>query len=291
MKKISYVNGKFVPHSTASVSIEDRGYVFSDGVYEVFQVRQGIILNGDGHMQRLQRSLAGLKIRSVLSPAEIRVITAQLLQHNNIQDAVIYLQVTRGVAPRNHAFPSASVVPSMVMTLLDMPKPKPQEYEQGVKVITHPDLRWKRRDLKTISLLPNILAKEEAAQKGAVEAVLIEDNKTVTEGSATNVYMVDNQDVVWTHPDDGAILGGITRSNLLTIARNAGIQVREETFTEAQLLAAKEAFLTSTTKHVLPVTKINDKPVGDGKVGSVTKQLGAMYEGFIDAQLEGLVRQ
>ena len=284
-ERVSYVNGAFLPHSKAYVHIEDRGYLFSDGVYEVFEIRQGIILNFEHHMARLVRSLNGLKIHYAVKQTEIHVLALQLLSHNMLGDAVVYLQISRGVAPRGHAFPVPEVIPSVIMTIIELPRNTSQEYEQGVRAITCPDMRWKRRDLKTISLLPNILAKEEAAQHKAAEAILIEDDQTVTEGSSTNLFIVDDARVIRTHPANGAILGGVTRQNLIVLAHSTGLIVREEPFSLSDLLKAKEVFLTSTTKHVLPITMINDVMIGEGKVGEITRQLMALYEAFIEGQL------
>lgn len=287
MERISYINGEFVPHKNATVSIDDRGYLFADGVYEVLQVCQGVAINYDDHMKRLQRSLSGLRIDYSLNAESILPVIKQLLQKNKTQSGVIYLQITRGVAARAHAFPNPPVAPTILMTLMSSIPTSKADREYGVKAITHPDLRWKRRDLKTISLLPNILAKEAASQQQAVEAILVEENKTVTEGSSMNVFMVDNHQVIWTHPEDGSILGGITRRNIILLAQSAGLRIKEQSFDQEKMLQGTEVFLTSTTKHVLPVVNINNKIVGDGKVGPITRQLIAVYEAFVEGQIGG----
>lgn len=286
MTRISYVNGQYVEHDKAMVHIEDRAHVFADGVYEVMYVSRGVILNADDHIARLIHSLAGLDIVYPVSLNQISHLVMELVARNHcLQDAMIYLQISRGVAPRNHAFPIPPVAPSVIMTLSPLPKPKDQEYEQGVTAITHPDLRWKRRDLKTVSLLANILAKQEAAKQGAVEAILIEDNDVVTEASASNVFIVDQKGVVLTHPKNNLILAGVTRKNLLKLLAKHDIVYREETFTQAQLKQAKEVWITSTTKHILPVVTIDGKSVGTGQVGEVAKRLRTLYAAFVEEQI------
>jgi D-alanine transaminase len=255
-------------------------------VYEVFQVSQGIALNYTDHMERLQRSLKGLQIKSPLTAAGIQSIVAQLLKKNNQSDATIYLQITRGISERAHIFPHPAVAPTVIMSLIRPPKSTPQEYEQGAKAIIVPEIRWKRRDLKTISLLPNILAKQEAHTKGAVEAIFVEDDGVITEGSSMNVFMVDSHNVIWTHPENNHILSGVTRRNIIVLAETIGLRVKEHVFTENALLEAKEVFLTSTTKHVLPVTTINDTIINEGNVGPLTKQLMTTYGAFLEGQLE-----
>lgn len=283
--RISYVNGRFVLHGQASVSIEDRGYLFGDGVYEVMLVQKNTIVNQQDHMTRLRRSLQGLAIPYEVHAEDLSALILELLKQNAVEEGIVYLQVSRGVAPRNHAFPTPALTPSMVMMFLGAPVQARKDYEQGVSAITQPDMRWKRRDLKTISLLPNILAKEEAAKQQAAEAILVEEPDVITEGSSSNVFIVDAHHVLHTHPDNGAILGGVTRKNILRLARTAGIVVQEEPFTLSQMLKAREVFLTSTTKYALPVTQINGVKVGDGKVGDVTRKIMAMYEAFIEGQL------
>lgn len=287
MSKISYLNGKYVPHEDALIHVEDRGNVFSDGIYEVMLVRDHVILNFNDHIARLKRSLDGLQIQYVVDAEFIHQIITRLLNENGLSEGVIYLQITRGIAPRNHLFPASDVQPTIWMIVSQPVFPSVIEYENGVSAITYPDLRWKRRDLKTISLLANILAREEARKQQATEAILYEENNIVTEGSSTNIFIVDQDDCIWTHPSSHLILSGVTRQNLLKLARIEGICLKEEGFSLTQLQQAKEVFMTSTTKHILPITVIDHKPVADQKIGDVTKQLTKLYRHFITSQISG----
>lgn len=285
MDKISYVNGEYVEHNNALVHIEDRGYVFADGVYEVALIKNAVIIDWEEHCQRLQNSLDGLKINFKVSPKELEIIIRELLSCNSMNTGVLYLQITRGIAPRLHHFPPASVKPFVTMTLSDF-KPLTQALlETGAKAITAPDLRWKLRNLKTISLLPNILAKQEAVNAGAEEAILFEENGKITEGSSTNVFMVDEEGYIFTHPANENILNGITRMGVIKVAKENKINVLEQSFTTDILKNASEVFITSTTKHILPITNIDGKNIADGKVGNVTKKLMKLYSDYINKQL------
>lgn len=285
MPKISYINGKFVDHKDTSVSIEDRGYQFSDGVYEVVYVRDSALIDWQAHCDRLKNSLDGLKIDYQVSPDALRDIIRELLKRNELTNAALYLQITRGVAKRDHQFPTDAVSPSVIMTVGEAKFPSKAQYETGVKTITCPDQRWKRRDLKTISLLPNTLAKQAAVEQGAAEAILVEDDGYITEGSSTNFFIVDKEGVLRTHPTTQRILGGITRMGVLKVARNNGIAVKEEAFTPEEALNAKEAFITSTTKHILPVVELDGNVIGSGKPGAITKRLMSLYEEFVAKQV------
>jgi D-alanine transaminase len=287
MTKISYVNGQYTDHVDASVSIDDRGYVFSDGVYDVALIKNGRYIDWPEHCERLQRSLDGLRINYRVSNDGLKAIVDVLLQKNGLSDAMLYLQITRGAAPRNHPFPSPEQEPALVMTVSQAKLPPATQYENGVAVITLPDLRWKRRDYKTISLLPNIMAKQEAMEAGAEEAILVEDDGFVTEGSATNFFIVNKYGALQTHPLNPRILGGITRMGVLKVARENGIKVLEAAFTKDEMNLAQEAFITSTTKHILPVSNIDGKNIGTGKPGDVTKKLIVFYKEYIAKQIEG----
>jgi D-alanine transaminase len=283
--KISYVNGEYVEHNNALVHIEDRGYVFSDGVYEVALIKNAVIIDWEEHCQRLQKSLDGLKINFKVSKKELEIIIRELLSCNSMNTAVLYLQITRGIAPRLHQFPPASVKPFVTMTLSYF-KPLSQTLlETGAKAIMLPDLRWKLRNLKTISLLPNILAKQEAVNAGAEEAILFEEDGKVTEGNSTNVFMVDEKGCLLTHPANENILGGITRMGVINVAQSNSINVLEQAFNTDSLKNASEVFITSTTKHILPITNIDGKNVADGKVGETTKKLMKFYSDYINKQL------
>ena len=285
MVRISYVNGDYVEHSKAYVHIDDRGLLFSDGVYEVISVKKGTLIDWRLHFERLERSLNGLQISMTMQESKLYDVITKLLKKNLMHDsAMVYLQITRGVAPRNHNFP-VGVAPSLVATVAPLPAPKPSEYEHGVTVISHPDLRWQRRDIKSLSLLPNVLAKQKASEAGAAEAVLVESSGIVTECSTSNFYIVDKKNIVRTHPANEHILGGITRAGLLSTAKESGIKIVEKPFKLDDVYSASEAFITSTTKYILPVTKIDGRTIGSGNPGKVTRQLMEKYAHYIERQV------
>ena len=277
MPKIAYVNGRFVPLADASVNVEDRGYQFSDGVYEVCLVIGGRYWDEAGHLARLDRSLAALSIARPMADGPLRSVMAELLRRNRLRDALVYMQVTRGVAPRNHPFPAKAVAPSLVMTAKRFDAGKSAALaRRGVAVITAPDIRWARVDIKSVSLLPNVLAKQKAAEAGAAEAWLIRDD-FVTEGSSSNAWIVDESGAIVTHPLGERILGGITRETVIRCAEALQIRVIERAFTREEAARAKEAFLTSATNLVMPVISIDGAPVGDGKPGPTAARLREAY--------------
>jgi D-alanine transaminase len=285
MARISYVNGEFVEHAHARVSVDDRGYQFSDGVYEVILIKSVTPIDWQLHMERLRRSLAGLRITYTVDEALLRGIIKSLCAKNHLANASIYLQISRGVAPRDHAFPATQVAPFVVMTISPYTKAD-AVYVEGASAITLPDLRWKRRDYKTISLLPNILAKQQAVEAGAIEAILFEEDDVVTEASASNVFMVDTKGVLKTHPANNFILGGITRLGVIEVAKEQSIAVEETCFSKDDLMRAAEIFITSTTKHVLPIIAVDGHNIGDGKVGEVTRKLIKAYAVYVDRQID-----
>ncbi len=282
MSRIAYVNGRYLPIGAPAVQIEDRGYQLADGVYEVCKVVAGQFRDLDRHLDRLERSLAAVRIPMPMARRALELVMRETWRRNGLPDAMVYLQVSRGVAPRNHAFPS-TVRPSLVVTVRPSRLPSAREMEHGVRVITLPDERWARCEIKSISLLPNVLAKQSAVEAGCREAWLVDGEGHVTEGASSNAYIVDRDGRVVTHPLGPAILGGITRSIILELARAAGIEVVERAFTVEEAMAAREAFLTSTTSLVLPVTEIDGRPVANGRPGTVTTRLAALY-----ASAEGL---
>lgn len=283
MARIAYVNGRYLPIGRPAVALEDRGYQFADGVYEVVKTVFGQPRDLERHLDRLERSLGELRIAMPMSRAALRRVIAETLRRNAIRHAIVYIQVSRGTAPRNHIFPK-NAVPSLVVTARRAPFPKPAEIEDGVDVVTLPDQRWKRCDIKSISLLPNVLAKQQAAEQGAREAWLIDADGFVTEGSSANAYIVDQSGTIITRPLGGEILGGITRQNVFAAAKAAGVPIVERPFTVAEARAAREAFLTSTSSLVLPVTRIDGQSIGNGKPGSITCRLLDAY-----LQAQGLV--
>lgn len=282
--RISYINGEYVDHTQASVHIEDRGYQFSDGVYEVVYIHQGVCIDWQAHMDRLQFSLAGIKINYAVDSTTLHKITQELLRRNNLTNAMLYLQITRGVSKRLHPFPEASVKPVLVMTVAPCEAGISQKHETGVGTITTRDTRWKLRHYKTISLLPNVLAKQEAVEQNMEEAILIEDDGTVTEGSATNIFIVDTHGVLHTHPANEAILGGITRQGVIDIAKENGYSVIEKSFKKEALYHTTEMFMTSTTKCILPIISCDEKVIGKGSVGDITKALMSAYYTYLEQQ-------
>lgn len=276
------MNGRYVRAAEAAVHIEDRGYQFADGAYEVVAVANGTLVDEKPHMVRLERSLKELAIGWPVAPRALKHVIAEVVRRNRIDAGMVYIQITRGVAPRDHAFPP-QVGPALVVTARRLPPQRPDLAERGVSVVTIPDIRWHRCDIKSISLLPNILGKQQAKNAGAYEAWQVDGDGVVTEGTSTNAWIVDANGAIVTHPADHAILGGITREAVLKLARAAGMKVIERPFTAADALAAREAFLTSTTAAVLPVVAIDGRTIGNGHPGMTTTELRRRY-------LEAIVR-
>lgn len=276
MPRIAYVNGRYRPIAEAAVSIEDRGFQFADGVYEVMRIVDGGCCFLDRHLARLARSLEALAIAMPVSHQVLIGVLGQTLRRNGLREGVVYLQISRGAAPRNHLYPKAAR-PSLVVTVRRAHPPSAREVEEGVGVLTLPDERWKHCEIKSISLLPNVMARQRAATAGCREAWLIDAQGLVTEGSASNAYIVDADGRLITRPLGPEILGGVTRSVVLEVAREAGIEVVERAFTPEEAKAAREAFLTSTSAPVLPVTAIDGQSVANGHPGSLTQLLHARY--------------
>jgi D-alanine transaminase len=273
-KDIVYVNGSFVPRAEARISVEDRGFVFGDGVYEVLRVINGRPFAARFHNTRLKRSLEGVRISLAAgdSPESLTEIARQLLRENGLLEgeATIYMQITRGVATRAHNFPAPDVAPTIYISAARF-TPYSELAQNGAPAITHPDLRWGRCDLKTLNLLPNVLASQTAKERGAFEAMLIRDG-VVTEGTKTNFFgVVDGS--LRTHPSDTHILPGITRSVLRDLARTVNIDFDETPIRAEEIPRLSELFLTGTTTDVMPVVRLDDKPVGKGKPGELTKKL------------------
>jgi D-alanine transaminase len=284
MARISYVNGRYLPHSEAMVHIEDRGYQFADGIYEVILVKNGVLINADKHFDRLKKSLAEISINSPYTTSSLKIIIHELLKQNYKFDGSIYLQITRGVAKRAHEFPNSNVKPSLVITLSPLRYSLEKLYEIGTKVITFPDLRWKRRDIKSIALLPNILAKQKAIENNAREAWLFDENSNITEGSSSTSYIVKNNSII-THPLTQEILPGVTRTLVLNLAKTVNIKIEERIFSIDEAKSAEEAFLTSTTVGVIPIVKIDTSMIGKGKPGPITKKLIELYKNHINEQV------
>jgi len=282
--KISYLNGKFLPHEEALVPIEDRGFQFADGVYEVVPFFNATMFEFDSHYDRLERSLGELKIKNPLSREVCRDLFKAMIEKNTLSEGIVYLQITRGVAPRDHAFPKSGIAPTVVATAkaLDMDLIKERNRE-GVSVILYPENRWARRDIKSISLLGNVLAKEAAVQAGGYEAWFIEADGTVTEGTASNAWIATSGGVLVTRKADHTILSGITRMAVLN--GGGGVTgIEERPFTADEAKSAQEAFLTSTTSCVMPVVKIDDTVIGNGRPGQVTQAAQKAFTEIVKEQ-------
>jgi D-alanine transaminase len=278
MPRIAFVNGRYVPHRAAAVHIEDRGYQFADGVYEVVAVRAGAPVNLPLHFARLARSLGELRIAAPVGERVLERLVAEMVRRNRLADGIVYLQVTRGVAPRDHAFP-APRRPSLVMTARRAMPPSDEQVAKGVKVITIPDIRWRRCDIKSISLLPNVLGKQQAREAGAFEAWQVDGEGMVTEGTSTNAWIVTQGGELVTRQADHTILPGVTRRILLGLANEAGLRFVERPFSLDEARAGREAFLTSTTSLVLPITRIDETTIGGGRPGPVAGKLRQLFLG------------
>ena len=278
MGRIAYVNGRFVPHAEAAVHIEDRGYQFADGVYEVWAVFRGRLADSEGHFERLERSLGELQIPMPMSRAALQIVLKEALRRNRIRTGLLYLQVTRGVAPRDHAFPTPGARPSIVITAkaVDWAAAEARA-ARGIGVVTVPESRWSRCDIKTVSLLPNVLAKQAAKEKGAGEAWFVDELGLVTEGASSNAWIIDADGVVRTRDLNANILRGITRRSLMDIIAGEGLTVSERPFSVEEAKAAREAFITGAGTLVMPVVSIDGAAIGEGRPGPVAQRLRALY--------------
>jgi D-alanine transaminase len=285
LSRIAYVNGRDRPHAYATVHIEDRGYQFSDGVYEVCEVRGGALVDARLHLQRLQRSLGELRIALPMSLAALKAVMRETVERNRVRNGIVYLQVTRGVARRDHAFPRADTPPSLVVTARNLDvAANERQAAAGISVITVPDNRWDRVDIKTVALLPNVLAKQSAREQGAKEAWFVDADGMVTEGSSTNAWIVTRDGAVVTRPADHGILRGITRTVLLKVIADQGHRLEERPFSREEAYAAREAFVTSASQIVMPVVEIDGRPVGNRHPGAVATTLRERFHDF--AELE-----
>ncbi|ODT88052.1 D-amino-acid transaminase [Phenylobacterium sp. SCN 70-31] len=278
MSRIAYVNGRFAPKMQAVVHIEDRGYQLADAVYEVWALFDGKLADPEGHFARLERSLSELRIPMPMSRAALTTVLRETVRRNRIREGLVYLQVSRGVARRDHAFPATPVPPAVVVTVSRVDRAATEaRAAAGVSVVTTPENRWGRCDIKTVGLLPNALAKQKAREAGAAEAWFVDDLGFVTEGASSNAWIVDGDGVLRTRDTNANILRGVTRLSLLDVAREAGLKVEERPFTPDEAVAAKEAFITGAGTLVLPVVAIDGRNVGDGKVGPVAMRLRRLY--------------
>ena len=277
MPRIAYVNGRYVPHREAAVHIEDRGYQFADGVYEVCEVARGHIVDVTRHLDRLDRSLRELRIDQPMSRKALEIVLREVVNRNRVVDGLVYVQVTRGVAGRDFLFP-ADTKPSLVMTAKKVdPALAQRRAESGIKVITVPENRWDRVDIKSVGLLPNVLAKQKAKEAGAQEAWFVDADGKVKEGGSSNAWIVTADGVMVTRPADHGILRGITRTTLFDVARKLGLTIEERGFTVDEAKAAREAFISSATTIAMPVVEIDGAPVANGHPGSVVLSLRAAF--------------
>jgi D-alanine transaminase len=274
MSRIAYVNGRYLPWHQAMVHIDDRGYQFADGVYEVCEVRDGRPVDERLHLERLNRSLSELRISPPMTPAALGAVMRETIRRNRVRDGIVYLQITRGVARRDHAFPPPDTPPSLIVTArtLDVVGNE-KTAAAGTAVITVPDNRWARVDIKSTALLPNVLAKQAAREQGAREAWFVDAQGHVTEGSSTNAWIITADGKVVTRPADNGILRGITRTVLIKAIHAQGLTFEERPFTVAEAQSAREAFVTAASQIVMPVVRIDGRPIGDGMPGPVTMAL------------------
>ncbi len=278
MNKIVYINGKFTNYKNAKISIEDRGFQFADSIYEVVGIYNKKLLDLEFHINRLKYSLNELNIKFTFNTKLLVNIFEKLIKINLVKNGIIYLQITRGVQSRSHVF-NKGLKPTLVIYTQHKSFNLPNKYFKGVKVITHEDLRWIRRDIKTTNLLPNILAEQAAHNKNAYTAILVKDNK-ITEGSHSNIWIVKNK-IIYTHPANNDILKGVTRTSLLLVIKKLNYKFKEKKFTKRQLINADEVFLTSSSSFITPIIKIDSIFINNSKIGIMTRQLAKSYFKFI----------
>ncbi len=278
MSRVAYVNGSYSPHGQAVVHIEDRGFQFADGVYEVWSVFDGKMADFEGHMTRLHRSLNELRIDIPMSAAALTQVLRETIRRNRVVNGIVYLQVTRGTARRDHPFPAPGTPPSVVVTAKSIPLARSEaQARKGVAVLTQPDIRWGRCDIKTVGLLPNILAKQAAREAGAYEAWMVDEMGLVTEGSSTNAWIVDENGKLRTRDTQANILKGCTRTTLMELIKEHGVELDERPFSVEEAKRAREAFFTAAGAFVTPAVSIDGTKIGDGKPGPITKRLRQLY--------------
>jgi len=279
MSRIAYVNGRYLPLNAAAVPVEDRGLQFADGVYEVCEVRGGRIIDERRHMARLDRSLKELQIARPMTSAALAVVMRETIRRNRVRDGIVYLQVTRGKSRRDFPFPPANTPPSLIVTARSNDLAKIEQVaSEGIGVVTMPDIRWGRVDIKSVALLPNVLAKQAAR-----EAWLIDAQGRVTEGGSSNAWIVSREGKLVTRSLGNDILPGITRSVVIDVIKAQGLALEERPFTLEEAYAAREAFITSASQIVIPVVSINGRPVGNGAPGLVATGLRRDYHRHAEA--------
>ncbi|MFA4938328.1 D-amino-acid transaminase [Brevundimonas sp.] len=277
MSRVAYVNGAYSAHGEAVVHIEDRGFQFADGVYEVWSVFDSRLADFDGHMTRLHRSLNALQIEIPMSAASLGVVLRETIRRNRVRDGLVYLQVTRGTASRNHAFPT-DTAPSVVVTAKSIDLSRNQKLaENGAAGVTQPDIRWGRCDIKTVGLLPNVLAKQAARERGAYECLMYDEMGLITEGSSTNAWIVDGDGRLRTRDTQANILQGITRAAILKLVEAEGLELDERPFSVDEAKQAREVFVTAASSFVMPLVSLDGVKIGDGKPGPIATRLRELY--------------
>ncbi len=280
MSRVAYVNGAYVPLRGAGISIMDRGFQFADSIYEVWAIRGGRMFDVDEHMARLQRSLTELRIAPPMSAASLMAVIRETMRRNRVRDGIVYVQVSRGAANRDHVFPAATTPPTLVVTTKNLDQRAiAARAVAGIKITSAPDTRWARRDIKSVNLLPNVLARQGAKEKGAFEAWFVDANGLVTEGTASNAWIVDADGVLRTRALSQEILHGVTRGAILKLAQDRQMKIEERPFTIEEAKAAREAFITAASNATTAVVEIDGARIGDGKPGPVTEALRAAYLG------------
>jgi D-alanine transaminase len=281
MRGVAYVNGAYLPLAHARVSIQDRGFQFGDAIYEVWPVRAGRIHDADGHMARLHRSLAELHIASPMSESALWIVLREVIRRNRVHDGIVYVEISRGVTRgRDHTFPSPPVNPTLVVTAKNLDQALlHKRAEQGVKIITLPESRWARRDVKSVNLLANVLARQTASDAGAFEAWFVDADGLVTEGTSSSAFIVDANGALRTRPLSNELLHGVTRAAIIQVAREHQLKLIEKPFTVAEAKGAREAFITHASNAAVPVVAIDDVSVGEGRPGPVAQALRAAYLG------------
>jgi len=283
--RVAYVNGQYRAQDSAAVHIEDRGYQFADAIYEACEIRDGAIIDLTRHLDRMDRSLAALGIAEPMSRKALALIMAEVIRRNRVTFGSVYLQIGRGVARRDHPFPTRPVAPSVVIVAKHHDRKRFETLAStGISVITMPDIRWGRVDIKTVGLLANVLAKQAAREAGAREAWLVDRDGYVTEGGSSNAWIVTADGVLVTRPAGPDILSGITRQGVIDTAARLGIPVALRAFTVEEAKAAREAFNTSASTIVMPVVRIDGVPVANGHPGSLATQLRNAFHGVVEAR-------
>jgi D-alanine transaminase len=280
MSRVAYVNGAYVLLANAAVSVLDRGFQFADSIYEVWAIRGGRMFDADAHMTRLRRSLSELRILVDMSDRALFAVLRETQRRNRVTDGIVYIQISRGAAPRDHVFPSASVRPTIIVTAKNLDRTAiAKRSAEGIKVITMPETRWARCDIKSVNLLPNVLARQEAKERGAFEAWFVDRDGYVAEGASSNAFIVDAEGRIRTPALSNQILHGVTRAALIQIAHERQMNLVEQPFTVEDAKTAREAFISAASNPAVPVIAIDNVPVGEGRPGPVAQALRAFYLG------------